>query len=212
MGLDKGELKKNGYFVTFDSLTKQPIIKRYYKSKITGKIIEHEIKQYHSTTKHPYGSDKTYKKATLTLNGKRFSYTVGRIAYAFFYGSIPAKCDIDHIDNDPDNNAIANLKAIPRRDNLLKRELTQSEIGLKFWNMYRYEKEAREFAEEPNNRKASILCTMHETVPYKDFHKIKFYYRELWGNWIAIDNTTGDCWVEIFRTEQEAIDYLKEEK
>lgn len=29
--------------------------------------------------------------------------------------------------------------------------------------------------------------------------------------WIAFDNSTGDCWVEEFHTEQECIDYLKGE-
>lgn len=28
------------------------------------------------------------------------------------------------------------------------------------------------------------------------------------GSWTAFDNTSGDCWVEDFKTEREAIEWL----
>ena len=45
---------------------------------------------------------------------------------------------------------------------------------------------------------------------YKNLPKEKFLlFQTKSGLFIAIDNTTGDCWTEEFKTKQEAIAWLK---
>jgi len=34
------------------------------------------------------------------------------------------------------------------------------------------------------------------------------YYKNADGIWTAWDNSTGDCWVEDFKTKKEAVEWL----
>lgn len=52
------------------------------------------------------------------LNGKRF--LVHRIVWECFNGPIPAGLEINHIDNDPNNNALDNLELISHSENCQK--------------------------------------------------------------------------------------------
>lgn len=70
----------------------------------------------------------------LMLNGK--SYLVHRIVYTLVHGEIPDDCVIDHVDRNPFNNKIENLRVASYSDNRknskprLKREM---KCGIHFW-------------------------------------------------------------------------------
>lgn len=40
-----------------------------------------------------------------------------------------------------------------------------------------------------------------------DFELISFIFKE-GGKWIAVDNRTGDCWVEQFFSKKKALEYI----
>lgn len=67
--------------------------------------------------KHKYTKDKVYRK--FTFCGK--SFTVSRVVYAWYKGAIPSGYEVDHIDNDPFNNDLDNLRLATPEENLKKR-------------------------------------------------------------------------------------------
>ncbi len=53
-----------------------------------------------------------YKKIALTKDGKRKYYWVHRLVWEAFNGPIPEELEIDHIDGNPSNNSLYNLRAV----------------------------------------------------------------------------------------------------
>lgn len=51
---------------------------------------------------------------TISVDNRR--YTAHRLVWLYVYGEFPSD-EIDHIDRNPDNNALANLRACTRREN-----------------------------------------------------------------------------------------------
>ena len=71
--------------------------------------------------KHKYTKDKVYLKITFSVNNKTMSIPLSRFIYAFYAGIAHEGMDIEHIDNDPMNNNIFNLRECTREQNLIKR-------------------------------------------------------------------------------------------
>lgn len=61
---------------------------------------------------------------------------LARVMLAWFNGKIGAKEDADHIDNDPFNNHLSNLRPISRRENLAKRFLDHPDYEYTYFNQY----------------------------------------------------------------------------
>ena len=51
---------------------------------------------------------------------------IHRGVWEAFNGEIPEGMDVDHIDNNPANNALSNLQILSRKDNLKKRNIDYS--------------------------------------------------------------------------------------
>lgn len=67
------------------------------------------------------GSTITYRKYQSFSIGSGKT-TLHRLLYETFVGPIPAGYDIDHVDNNPQNNRLDNLRAVSRSENLYNRE------------------------------------------------------------------------------------------
>lgn len=59
-----------------------------------------------------------YKQVVLYRNGKRNYKRVHRLVYEAFYGKIPNKLLVNHIDEDKNNNTINNLELITNSENV----------------------------------------------------------------------------------------------
>lgn len=79
------------------------------------------IKRSIMIRKHKYSPDKAYLGYAWSYKNKCFSVTESRLVYAWFIGDIPENYDIDHIDNNPFNNKLSNLRLLTREENLRKR-------------------------------------------------------------------------------------------
>ena len=62
---------------------------------------------------------KNYERLYLCKGGKRFGYQVHRLVWEAFNGPIQEVMEIDHIDGDPSNNRLENLRAVSHLTNLL---------------------------------------------------------------------------------------------
>ena len=74
----------------------------------------------------------SYRRFTgyYNLNGKHF--LVHRAVWEAFNGSIKEGYEIDHIDGNPENNALNNLQMITHKENIQKREINLSYVSQNF--------------------------------------------------------------------------------
>ena len=80
-----------------------------------------EIKITEAVCKHKYTKEKKYQKITFSVNQRGISIPLSRFIFAWFAGIAHEGMDIEHIDNDPYNNNIFNLRECTREENLAKR-------------------------------------------------------------------------------------------
>ena len=59
-----------------------------------------------------------YRKIAFTKDGDRKYYWVHRLVWEAFYGPIPEGMEIDHIDGNPSNNSLSNLRAVDHKTNM----------------------------------------------------------------------------------------------
>ena len=112
---------------------------RVYRVTRKGEI---EEKPRLNITRHPYGKDCIYvnfcTQGVSTSYRKSNGYTrpypqypsqvpAGRLYYAYKYGEVGEKYDVDHIDNNKFNNRLENLQLLTRKENLGKRMLMNSD-------------------------------------------------------------------------------------
>ena len=155
-------------------LTKE-MLKKYGITEVkkTGQVFSNGklVRQGLLTARHPYGKDKiyisiyftdrtqpkkTYRVKYKTKSGVKTrlatyyptkNIPLARVVLAWFNGVIESNMDADHIDGDPYNNNLSNLRAVTRKENLLNRAKTQREIMIEYWKLKK-EKEERENANQ----------------------------------------------------------------
>ena len=58
---------------------------------------------------------------------------IHRGVWEAFNGKIPDNMDVDHIDNNPANNALSNLQLLTHKDNIKKRDMDYSYVKNNFY-------------------------------------------------------------------------------
>ena len=72
---------------------------------------------------------KSYEKIYLSKDGKRFGYQVHRLIWEAFNGPIQKGMEIDHIDGNPSNNRLENLRAVSHQTNMLNPITIEREVA-----------------------------------------------------------------------------------
>lgn len=83
-----------------------------YRATETGYIVN---KYGRPLMGHFYGK---YIRHTIRIDKKSVVINTARVIYEAFRGKIPAGFEIDHIDGNPQNNALWNLRAVSHRENM----------------------------------------------------------------------------------------------
>ena len=84
--------------------------------------------------KHKYTGTKTYLKITFSYNKKTITIPLSRFIYAWYNGVAHEGMDIEHIDNNPFNNNIFNLRESTREQNLAKRFIDNPKTNHNQWD------------------------------------------------------------------------------
>lgn len=84
----------------------------------TNQVFSHIRKKYLKPIVNEYG----YYRIVFTKPKRKF-FTYHRIIYEAYYGTIPEKMQIDHIDNDKSNNHISNLRLCSNSENSFNKKI-----------------------------------------------------------------------------------------
>lgn len=121
------------------------VVLRYSpKCAKSKKCIWKTCKRRNIVRKHKYAPDKIYVGYSWSYKNKVFGCTESRLVYAYFIGDIPDDYDVDHIDNDPTNNKLSNLRLLTREENLKKRFMDNPDNPKNQWQYIKGECDGRE--------------------------------------------------------------------
>lgn len=156
---------------------------------VTG--VKGEKRVFIVTTPHPYGKDKGYHAIGVydsdlykeTGRGGTRTLMLSRVMYAWYYGVCPEDFDVDHIDNNPLNDTLDNLRLLSRGDNN-RRHKPRNKIlaNIPEEELEKYFSAKKNFEEECNKIRVNIYSLKAEKLQIenelKDI-KSKFKKQEL---------------------------------
>jgi HNH endonuclease/NUMOD4 motif len=99
----------------------------HYDASNLGRIRNNNTGRIRKQRLHRTG----YIYINLNLNGVKKSYSVHRLVAAAFLGQCPAGCQVDHIDHNPRNNTLSNLRYVTSELNRAYRRRTGPHKGSK---------------------------------------------------------------------------------
>ena len=121
--LTREMLQELGIFrICWDVLEDEWWIQSYTKVKDQEYLKHSHIPVTMAVKKHPKGKDKYYKIVVIYHEGKYYTYQLGRLIYAWFFGEVPEGMVVDHIDNNSMNNWIDNLQLLTPIENIRKKK------------------------------------------------------------------------------------------
>lgn len=139
--LTKEMLEEMGVTITINEDGNYVVKRMAVKAGMSKKPIEKTYKRVKMIRKHKYAPDKVYVGYAWSYKNKPFMVTESRLVYAYFIGDIPDNYDIDHIDNDPFNNKLNNLRLLTREENLKKRFLDNADNCKNQWDYIKKHKD-----------------------------------------------------------------------
>lgn len=113
-------------------VTRSRSIKRHYRVDITE-----------ARCKHKYVKDKVYPKVTFSYLNKPVTISLSRLLYVWFIGDIREGFVVDHIDNDPFNNNLDNLRVITIEQNIRKRYKDNPDMHFNQWTFVKQYEESK---------------------------------------------------------------------
>lgn len=128
---------------TYKTFTVQELKDRFEYLPDTGELIHKRGRRKGKVAGSPIESNGGYRYLSLGKGGKVFSAMAHRIIWGLAYGEFaPEDKVIDHIDGDPDNNRLENLRVVTHKENsrnkgrrtkkVNQRYVWTSVVGIKF--------------------------------------------------------------------------------
>ena len=96
-----------------------------------NEVFGHSSKKYLKPNLHKLG----YFRIQLCKNGKVKKFTLHRLIYEAYYGTIPEGLFIDHIDNNTQNNNIQNLRLVTISENKMNSKTYKNNLSTGYKNI-----------------------------------------------------------------------------
>lgn len=181
------------------------------------------------TTKHPYGKDRSYHaiwlydKELYKKNGSGMRMLLlSRVMYAWYNDVCPENLDVDHIDNNPLNDTLDNLRLLSREENL-KRHLPRNkqlasipseELEDYLMTMKTYKRESEEAREYVYAAKADMFeaqCQLRDVrkkfnngeLNYSTYESLEALWKNTYKNAREKFEETSDTWHTINKQSRE---------
>lgn len=108
-------------------------------------------------------ASKGYYNIVLCKNGKTYSKAIHRLVAEAFIPNIDNKLYVDHIDTNPSNNVVTNLRWVTQQENarnpLTRKHISESKVGHSYWGRKLTAEECKKISNALKGRK---LSTSHK--------------------------------------------------
>lgn len=183
------------------------------------------------TTKHPYGKDRSYHliwvydkdlyKERKNSSGMR-CLLLSRVMYAWYNDVCPENFDVDHIDNNPLNDTLDNLRLLSREENNrrhLPRNKQLASIPFEELEDYlftmktfkRQSEEAREYVDAARADMFEAQCQLRDVrkkfkngqLDYINYESLEALWKNTYKNAREKFEETSDTWHTINKQARE---------
>jgi hypothetical protein len=91
-------------------------------------------KNNHTHEEAGYLTPRRRRIISVTIEGKPYNLQASRVAYYLYHGVDPLGREVDHINRQPDDNRIVNLRAVTKEVNMLNRNIsnTQTRVRIRY--------------------------------------------------------------------------------
>jgi len=113
--------------------TQAEMLERFHYDPETGDLIHKRGRFKGQVAGTPLEQNDGYRYLTLGKDGKTHSLVAHRIIWLLVYGEVPPKgMVIDHIDGNPDNNRLNNLRVVPYNENSKNRGRRKNKVRSRY--------------------------------------------------------------------------------
>jgi hypothetical protein len=186
----KDELKKRNNDVILDNNKEWKIIKKNYKISNYGDIYSLKSQKLLKSQKTKNG----YYKITMFVDNLKQNISIHRLVYETFTKKLKKGLVIDHIDRNPSNNYIKNLRQVIQSVNIsnidikprLKHRIFQYDMKNNFIKKWKNIDKILENNESMKKRTILVACSNHRKSAYGFIWKSKNYINTSLNKFIKI--------------------------
>lgn len=116
-----------------EAFTQQELAERFDYNPETGELIHKRGRFKGKVAGTPQAENDGYRHLCLSKGGKAHNVTAHRLIWLLVHGEVPPKgMVIDHIDGNPDNNRLDNLRVVSQRENTKNRGRRKKKIDNRY--------------------------------------------------------------------------------
>ena len=125
---------------------------------------------------------KGYYEIELSKNNKQKIFKLHRLIYEVYYGTIPDKMQVDHIDNNRQNNNIENLRLVTNQQNSFNQKTAKNNLSTGHKCIYKTKWNTYQVQIRKNNKVfyKKTFKTLEEAILNRDI-QLKIHHGEYYN-------------------------------